>query len=310
MTVSWTQQRERGSRTLAQLMTWLSLRCGWQLGRVLLVPITAYFYVVSIASRRASRRYLQALLDRKPRRREVFRHLLTFSTTVLDRLFFLTGKLDDYRIDVVGLEHLAKWTDQGKGCVLLGCHLGSFEVLRAMAEADHFKVRPLMLDGGGPATDVFKRLNPGVADKVIPIGQVGAMLRVKEALEAGEIVAMLGDRIAHGDKVVRTPFLGAPAEFPIGPFVISSLLAAPVVLCFGLYCGARRYEIRFEPFADRIVLPRAARDQALRSLVAAFATSLEAQCRRHPYNWFNFYDFWLERPARSRPPGPAIGRRP
>jgi predicted LPLAT superfamily acyltransferase len=297
VTVSWTQQRERGSRTLAQLMTWLTLRCGWQVGRVLLVPITAYYYVFSISSRRASRRYLDALLGRKPRRREVFRHLLTFSTTVLDRLFFLTGRLDDYEIDVIGMEHLAKWAAEGRGCILLGCHLGSFEVLRAMAEVDRLKVRPLMLDGGGPATDVLKQLNPGVAGKVIAIGQVGAMLRVKEALEAGEMVAMLGDRIAHGDKVIRTPFLGKPAAFPVGPFVISSLLAAPVILCFGLYCGARRYEIRFEPFADQLALPRGQRDQALRDYVAAFAGRVEAQCRRRPYNWFNFYDFWEEQPS-------------
>ncbi len=298
MTLSWTQQRERGSRTLAQLMMWLTLRFGWRLGSILLRPITLYFYAFSRRSRRASAGYLAAALGRPARRDEVFRHFHTFSSTVLDRLFFLTGKLDDYRIEMSGLEHLLKWKDQGKGCILLGSHFGSFEVLRAVAETDaRFKVRALMLESPGPASDLFKELNPGVAGKVIPIGSAGTMLHVKEAIEAGEMVGILGDRIARGDKVLDVDFFGRPAAFPAGPFVIASLLRAPVVLCFGLYCGPRRYEIHFEPLIDQVVLPRGERDRALREVMAMFAGRLEMQCRRRPFNWFNFYDFWEHQPS-------------
>jgi predicted LPLAT superfamily acyltransferase len=68
------------------------------------------------------------------------------------------------------------------------------------------------------------------------------------------------------------------------------------VLCFGLYRGGRRYEIVVEPFCDGTRLPREGRDRALGELVARYAGRLEAHCRRLPYNWFNFYDFWGEGP--------------
>lgn len=293
VTLSWTHRRERGSRTLLQGMAWLSLRFGWRAGRVLLVPITAYFYAFSRRSRAASRCYLARALNREPRQRDVFRHFLTFASILLDRLFFLTRNLAGYDIELIGAEHLAKWRAQGKGCILLGSHLGSFEVLRALAETEpHMKVRALMLEMPGATAELCNALNPRVAEKVIPIGSLSSMLQVKESLEAGEMVGILADRIARGDKIIRVPFFGELASFPAGPFILSSVLRVPVVLCYGFYCGDRRYQIRFEPFADHVELPRGRRNQELEAWVRKFAERLEEHCRRRPFNWFNFYDFW------------------
>jgi len=293
MTVDWTQERERGSQTLLQLMTWLTLGCGWRVGRIFMLPITAYFFATSRRARAASRAYLSRALGRPARRRDVFTHFLTFSAILLDRPFFLTRSLDRYEIAISGLEHLATYWDKGRGCILLGSHLGSFEVMRAMAEANpRAKVRALMHEGAGASVALFRGLNPMVADKIIQIGKPGAMLQVKEAIDGGEMVGILGDRIVRGDKTVTALFLGAPAAFSAGPFMLSTLLEAPIVLCFGLYLGGRRYEILFEPFSDGVRLPRERRDAAIGALVARYAERLEVYCRRQPYNWFNFYDFW------------------
>jgi predicted LPLAT superfamily acyltransferase len=289
MTIGWIQQPERGSRLSLNLMTWLCLRAGWRVGRALMVPVTGYFFLASARARAASRAYLARALGRPARLGDVFRHFLTFGAVVLDRPFFLTRSVGDYELSVSGLEHF----EPGRGCILLGSHLGSFEVLRALAEANpRVRVHALMHEGPAASTALFRQLNPEVARKIIPIGSPGAMLRVKEALAAGGMVGILGDRVVGGDKVARVDFLGAPASFPLGPFALADLLAVPVVLCFGIHLGGRRYEIRFEPFMDGGRLPRAGRDAALRALVARYAARLEEQCRRHPYNWFNFYDFW------------------
>jgi predicted LPLAT superfamily acyltransferase len=149
-----------------------------------------------------------------------------------------------------------------------------------------------MYEGKGASVALFRGLNPMIADKIIQIGNLGAMLQVKEALDGGEMVGILGDRIVRGDKTVTAPFLGAPAAFSAGPYVLSTLLEAPIVLCFGLYLGGRRYEILFEPFCDGVRLSREHRDAEIRALVARYAERLEAYCRRQPFNWFNFYDFW------------------
>jgi predicted LPLAT superfamily acyltransferase len=274
-------------------MLWLILRFGWGLGRLLLVPITAYFMVTSRRARAASRAYLKRVLDRPPRLRDGWRHVFTFSATLLDRPFFLTRCIHDYRLEIKGMEHLARLWTQKRGCIILGSHLGSFEVLRALAEENPFvKVRPVMYEGPGATASLFRGLNPTVAEKIISVGSTGTTILVKEAIDRGEMVGILGDRMTSGDKAVRVDFLGAPANFPAGPFVLSSLLETPIVLCFGLYVGRRRYEVHFEPFSDGARLPRENREAAIEALVRRYAGRLEAQCRRRPYNWFNFYDFW------------------
>ncbi len=295
MTISWTQERERGSGALLQFMTWLTLRCGWRTGRVLLVPITFYFFVTSRRARAASAAYLRRIFGRPPRLIEIFRHFLTFSASILDRPFLLTNSIADYDIAIMGVEHLSALWSRGRGCILLGSHLGSFEVLRALAEKNPLvKVRALMHEGAGASVALFRGLNPDIADKIIQIGHASTMLQAKEAIDAGEMVGILGDRITIGDKTIEADFLGTPAAFPTGPFVLSSLLEAPIVLCFGLYVGGRRYEVHFEPFSEGARLARGHRDQELRELIARYASRLEYYCRQRPYNWFNFYAFWQE----------------
>ena len=297
MTDSWLLRRDRGNRTVLQFMTWFSLSCGWRFGWLLLWPITAYFTAFSVAGRRASIAYLGAVLGRNPSWRDRYRHYFTFSSTVLDRPFFLTGGLLDYDIEVFGLDKFLEYWRRGRGCILLGAHLGSFEVLRAFAENEkRLKVHALMLDSGKHSGDFFNNMNPEIAKKVIPIGALGAMLRVKEVLDQGAVVGILADRIARGDKIVEADFLGKPAVFPAGPFVLAGLAAAPVMLCFGLHCGGRRYELHFEDFADPLTMARERRDQELRGWVQNFAARLEHYCRQRPFNWFNFYDFWGQRP--------------
>jgi predicted LPLAT superfamily acyltransferase len=309
VTIGWTQEHERGSASLLQLMVWLTLRCGRGVGRVLLVPITVYFIITARRARLASRAYLARVLGRPPRWREVYRHFFTFAASLLDRPFFLTRCVRDYDVAITGLEHVTDPRLRQRGCILLGSHLGSFEVMRALAEENpDVKVRALMHEGDGASVSLLRRLNPAIADKIITIGHTGTMIQVKEAIDQGEMVGILGDRIARGDKVVMADFLGAPAGFSIAPFVLSALLEVPIVLCFGLHVGGRRYVVHFEPFSDGVRLPRDGRAAALDALVRRYAARLEARCRERPYNWFNFFDFWAPPPPARAPHDPAVTR--
>ena len=74
--------------------------------------------------------------------------------------------------------------------------------------------------------------------------------------------------------------------------LVAAALAVPVVLFCGVRTGARRYDVHFEPFADRIVLQRSRRAEEMANWVKRYAGRFEAYCRTYPFNWFNFYDFW------------------
>lgn len=291
---AWTRKRERGSPALMLLAARLILLLGWQVGRALLYPVALYFVLFSDGSNRVSRAYLVRALGREPGLADLWRHVVTFGHTILDRVFLLTGRLAGYDIRVAGLEHVRRHVEAGRGCILLGSHLGSFEVLRAVAdEGCPVPVKALMYEeNAARVNEVFNALNPGRPADVIRIGRPGALLEVKEALDRGELVGILGDRIVSGEKVAAADFLGRPALLPAGPVVLASVLKAPVVLFFGVHRGPRRYEVRFEPFAERVVLERGARGADVAAWVQRYASALEAACRTDPYNWFNFYDFW------------------
>lgn len=298
---AWAAQPERGGDALVRAALWCTLHAGWPVGRLLLVPATAWFLATSGGARAASRDYLRHALGRPARLRDVARHFHTFASAVLDRVFLLTGRLRGYSIATEGLEHVTAILATGRGCILLGAHLGSFEVLRSVAQTSPVPVWALMFRrNAGPLTALLDRLAPDLQDSVIEIGDTASLLRAHECVARGEIVGILGDRSPTGHRQIFAPFFGTPAGFPSGPFILASTLAAPVVLFHGVRTGPRRYAVRFEPFADRVVLRRARRAADLEQYAGRYAAALERACRAHPYNWFNFYPFWG--PADADPP--------
>jgi predicted LPLAT superfamily acyltransferase len=304
---AWSIGGERGSVPLIRFMIWLTLRIGWPAGYALLYPITLYFFLTSPGVRAASGDYLARALGRPATLWSRLRHLFAWASVLLDRLFMLSGRTQDFRIDVEGLRHLTSMVAGGRGCVLFGAHFGSFEVLRAFGRQSPVPVRALIYRGTpGHYSQLMERLDPGLREDIIEIGSPDALLLVRDSLAAGEIVGILADRCDGPQKAVEVPFLGAPATFPTGPAILAAALGVPVVLFFGVRKGRRHYEVRFEPFAERITVDPASRAADLRHYVARYAARLEAQCRESPFNWFNFYPFWEARPnapqALAHPP--------
>jgi predicted LPLAT superfamily acyltransferase len=287
-------------------MIWVTLRLGRGAGRFLLPPIVLYFFAFSPRPRAASRRYLERVLGRRAGLRDVLHHYHAFAATILDRVYFLSGRWGEFDVRMHGHEALLGILERGRGCILLGSHLGSFEVLRAAAVFEARWPFAMLMDNANAqkVARTFAALNPALAATIIESGAPESLLRAKERLDAGAMLGMLGDRLRAGDRAIHAPFLGATMPFPEGPFTAAAVLGAPVVLCFGLYRGGRRYDLHFEPFRDRLVLPRGAggagRAEALASAVGDYAARLEHYARLAPYNWFNFFDVWA---APDEPPG-------
>jgi predicted LPLAT superfamily acyltransferase len=128
--------------------------------------------------------------------------------------------------------------------------------------------------------------------QVTEISPATAVL-LSEKIGRGEFVAIAGDRIpvSSSPRVALAKFLGEMAPFPVGPYILASLLRCPVYLLFSLRAG-HASEIHFELFRESIRLPRKSRDAALAGLVGEYARRLEHFCLRAPLQWFNFYDFW------------------
>jgi predicted LPLAT superfamily acyltransferase len=279
-----------------RFMKWVALRFGRRIARLILYPICGYFLLFSPGARKTSREYLTRALGRPARLGDLWRHYFYFAATTLDRVYFLDGQFDRFEIEMEGADRVRATLAGGRGCILIGAHLGSFELVRTLAAhgaRGDITVRAVMYESNSAKiAGTLGSLNPEVVSRTIAPGEIDTMLRISERLALGEAVAMLGDRWAGSDKTVTCRFFGRNASLPQGPLVLAYSLRVPVLLFFGLYHGGARYSVRFEPFCDEYPAERSAREAWIRQTAQRYAERLEHYCRLAPYNWFNFHDFW------------------
>lgn len=297
---AWAQHGERGNRFALRLMAWIAVACGRRVARLVLHPITAYFLAFAPQARRQSARYLARALGRPATLADRYRHIHAFAATVLDRVYLARGRVQGFDLRLEGAALMDALVAQGRGALLIGAHVGSFEALHAVgASRPGLRVAMAMYpDNARLIHDTLQAIAPGFHLDIIAIGRPSSTLAVRDWLDAGGLVGMLGDRVLGSDsaRLVELPFLGRTARFSDGPFRLALLLKRPLVFMAGLYRGGARYDVRFEPLADFSAVPAdpAARDNLLRDALQAYVQRLERLCREAPYNWFNFYDFWNE----------------
>jgi predicted LPLAT superfamily acyltransferase len=298
----WSRTGERSNLLAVRLMAWIAVTLGRRLTRLMLHPIALYFVLFSPAARRHSARYLRRALGRPARFADLYRHVHTFASTVLDRVYLVRGQMQLFDIGLHGAELLEAKIADGRGAVLLGAHIGSFEVLHATGKNQHgLRVAMVMYpDNARMIHSVLQGIAPDFRLGVIPIGRSGSTLAIRDWLDAGGLAGMLGDRFPPSESgrvgTLSVPFLGAPAHFSVGPLRLAMLLRRSVIFMTGLYRGGNRYDVSFTPLADfsQVGPSPAERDAALHAAMHAYVARLEALCREAPYNWFNFHDFWRE----------------
>ncbi|HEU4624842.1 MAG TPA: hypothetical protein VFS52_08785 [Steroidobacteraceae bacterium] len=303
MSTPWLERQEIGNPFFLHLIRDIGLLCGRRATRLLLYPITLYFFFRRGPERRASRVYLERVFGRRVSAWHVLRHIHCFACTILDRLFLLSERFKRFDIRTSGLRDLDRVLAGGKGVLLIGSHLGSFDALRVLAlERPEVPVRILLdVAHGARITQVLNALNPALAASIINARDAGpgVAIAIKEALDRNSIVALLADRGRPSNPTQTVSFLGHRAPLPTSPWLLAATLKVPVMLAFGLYRGGNRYDLHFEMFAESIVVERSRRAEALAQILQKFADRLAHYARLAPYNWFNFYDFWHQEAPRA-----------
>jgi predicted LPLAT superfamily acyltransferase len=262
-----------------------------------LVLVAGYFTVFNPSGYRCSKDYLRRVLGPQPFGRWpllVYRHFYSFGTTLLDRVAVIMGRA---KMEWT-FENTALFMDQverGQGVILLGAHVGSWElgghllgrlgkpVNVVILEKDEARMRQLFAQ----ALEA-RRFNLLATD-----GHPLRSIPIAAALRRGEIVALLGDR-PFGGADVRVPFLGGHARFPTGPYLLAAFTGAPIFQTFALRERPGHY--RFFSYPG-IFVPRAitrAGPEALTPYVAEYAGRLAEVAKKYPFQWFNIFPFWDE----------------
>lgn len=302
---SWNTTPERSNLLAIRTIAWIAIHLGRPVARLVLHPIALYFLLFAPAARRASRRYLGRALGRPAGWGDLYRHIHAFAAVALDRIWFAAGRMDlfDLRIDDAAVMEGA--LAEGRGVYLLGAHIGSFEALHAVGLSQRqLPVAMVMYpENARMIHTVLQALAPDFDVSIIPIGQRGSALAVRDFLDKGGLAGLMGDRYipsqAVQESAVQLSFLGQSAPFTDGPVRLAMMLRRRVVFMVGLYRGGNRYDMHFDELADFRQPPAdpAAREALVLAAMSDYVRRLEALCREAPYNWFNFYDYWHEEAA-------------
>jgi len=306
-TPEWARTRERGSSLLLGVVVWCIRKLGSAPIRPLVLPIALYYCLFDSYARRASEDYLVRVGTCKPddgfiaRRVHTYRHFHAFAEVILERLALWSGAYDDFDITLHGHEHVLDLIKKGRSGFMVGAHLGSFDILRVLAQKDDIPVNVLMFSANAELINTaIESLAPDARIRIIDIDvsattSASMALHIRECIESGEFVATMADRVDPGGRgrITEVDFFGGRVPLSQGPFLLAMILGVPVILTLALRTGPRRYEIFFENIGrgTEKVTGRKRRD-LIDAQLQTFANHLEGFCKQAPLQWFNFYDFW------------------
>jgi predicted LPLAT superfamily acyltransferase len=231
----WSAARERSNRFALKLMAFIAVHLGRPVARLVLHPITWYFLLFSPGPKRQTRRYLRRALGREPGWADHYRQVHAFASVVLDRVYLARGRMAQFDLHVDGGDLVHQLLAEGRGAFMLGAHIGSFEALHAVGKGQQLPVAMVMFpDNARLIQGVLQAVAPDMALEIIAIGRPGSTLAIRDWLDKGGLVGVLGDRVlpaAQGGAGARSdnvslPFLGAPAVFNDGPLRLAMLLRA------------------------------------------------------------------------------------
>lgn len=272
--------------------------------RLLLYPVVTYYWLTRPLARSASLEYLRRMeqahgtIGTRPGWRHSLRHFLSFAETIVDKTLAYSGRYRFERVRFSGREALDAMIARGTGAILVTAHVGCLELCQAAAgRQPGLKLTVLVHTRHAERFNrVLRRLNPDCPVKLLQVTEVSAATAVLlgERVAAGEFVAIAGDRVpVTASQTANAIFLGHDAPFPVGAYVLASLIKCPLFL-LGCVRTAQGHVVHFEQLAERVDLPRSRRSESLAGLAALFARRLEALLVSAPYDWFNFFPFWAQ----------------
>lgn len=298
----WSRLAERGSYWGLALTFAIYRVLGRPIARILLVPITIWFFVTGVSARRASSDYLNKVyraggIAEPPTIIDAFRHFYSFAETALDKVEAWTGRIEADRIDFPNQGELEQLAKSGRGALFITAHLGNIELARAIGtHAGWKRINAIVYtEHAQKFNSLLSRMYPRSALNLIHISSFGVdtAISLKEKIDAGEWIFIVGDRtpVSSSGRMVTAKFLGSPAPFAMGPYMLAHLMACKVYLFFCVR-EKDRFHIYLEPFAEKIELPSRTRQASIERWATLYAERLAYYTMKTPYQWFNFYNYW------------------
>lgn len=276
---------------------------GRGLAYLFLYPLVL-IYTFSPSVRKKSSPYIRRMFS--PRTAwQFFKHTyrlnLTFARTLVDRAAL--GILGTAEVSSTEEERnlCRQLLAEKKGLILLSAHVGCWQMAVNLMQ---------FLPG---KKHVLYYRNPKDNDKTVaqhgigqapftwinPAGPLGGVVEMMSALNRGEVVCAMGDRVFGEEKnTAEVVFLGEKIHVPYSFYRLAAVTGAPIVVMFFPW-------LKRGKFASRTALVMRVEDEGHAKekyvpYAQQFVDELSAFCIQYPYQFFNYFDLWRRFPCNKQ----------
>jgi predicted LPLAT superfamily acyltransferase len=287
--------KTRGGLTGYQIFVFIIKHLHLSFAYFLLKFVAIYFLVFS--KKEAIRFYFREILGYSKFRTftGIYKNYCLLGEMLIDKIALLTGSYNRFTYDFEGEEYLHRIAAEGKGGLLLGAHIGNWEIAGQLLERVDTVMNIVMLEA--EHRQIEKYLKDVLVKRnirVIPIkDDLSHLEEIRCAFERREMVAIHGDRFLPGAGTVMVSFMGRQALFPTGPLYMASKFNVPVTFVVTVKESSRHYHFYATPgkvfaYPSRLSV----RKEKLKEMVGEYASVIEYRLKQYPLQWFNYYQFW------------------
>jgi predicted LPLAT superfamily acyltransferase len=254
--------------------------------------VSGYFIAFATKPRNALIRFYQTGLglSKAKARSYAAANFYRFGQILIDRIAFKTHRKKQYTFRFNNEEALIAMHAAGKGGFLFSGHLGNWENAGSLlGERITYDINVLMLDAEvQKIKELMERTLEKASFNLIPIkDDLSHLITIHQKLKNNEMIALHADRVQPGQKSFRLPFLNGVAEFPAGPFIMAYKFKVPLTFVFAVKAGRTHYELSATDPITSFDSPE--------QIAATYVNYLEKRVKETPKQWFNFYDYFVEK---------------
>ena len=224
-----------------------------------------------------------------------FKNFYAIGVSILDKVALLSGKNPNFTFDFDGEKYFHKLVEEGNGGIIVGAHIGNWEIAGQLMSRIDIKVNIVMkLNEDEAIKEVIEKAVHLKQMNIINIADdFSYLIEIKKALDNNEFVILHGDRFVDESNIATLDFMGHKADFPMGPFLLALKFRKPITFAFAMKERKKHYHFyAMKPiYNTKRTNPSALQEKTV-ELMKEYTKALEPMLKKHPEQWFNYYKFW------------------
>jgi len=289
---SW-QGRSKGNKLGYSIFVSIIKKFGVRPSYILLRFVAFYYFLVSYKSSKIIFTFLHRKLKYNTliSLNKLYRNYYLLGQTLIDKIAVMSGTPEKFTFDFDGEENLHTITSMQKGGLLLSAHIGNWDIAGHLLKRLNTRINIVMFDGEHQKIKEYLTTVTGKssANIIVIKNDLSHIYEIADAFKNNELVCMHADRFIEGNKTITTDFLGEPARFPLGPFLLAAKFKVPVSFVFALKETALHYHFFATGAKDYSAYDK---ETLISQMLSDFAKEMETKVEAYPEQWFNYYNFW------------------